>query len=255
MKAVKILTTIILSLLFMFCMSAEWHILLLMLIAAMWKERLKSFFRHLGRYGYRVVWGMLWLGLLMSLPRYIPLPTDRVRHYYIDKDGNIILPPVSHWLLNALIPEEEVCNMGTMAAPAIAPALGVGKLLMANYEHDKKLGNISRFLYPYHSLTFSLETPMSAAYVQGINQYFGGKDRSFYVIRPKRFDAGRSYPLVVFCHGYMGNWKLYMGIMKDLENCIVLCIGTAIPQVYSRRQMSPVFISHIFLCLKSRAIM
>ena len=29
----------------------------------------------------------------------------------------------------------------------------------------------------------------------------------------------------VFCHGYLGNWQLYQGIWKDLNNCIVLSIG------------------------------
>ena len=61
----------------------------------------------------------------------------------------------------------------------------------------------------------------------------GGNVRAVYICEPKgdenvewSKDNGFKYPLVVFCHGYLGNWQLFQGIWKDLDNCIVLSIGT-----------------------------
>ena len=71
-----------------------------------------------------------------------------------------------------------------------------------------------------------MEQPVSAVYAQGLNDILGTDDNAFYVIRPKNYDSNTTYPLVVFCHGFLGNWKLYNGIFKDIKDKIVVCIGT-----------------------------
>jgi len=160
------------------------------------------------------------------MPRFSALPTDRVHHYYVNKEGETAAPPIHHWLLNALLPEEELCNIGIKASKIAGPMVGIGQSLMRNLSVEQERGTLSEMLKPYCNLSSSLENPMSAAYVQGLNQIVGESNRSFYLIHPKHYDKNKSYPLVVFCHGYMGNWKLYNGMLMGLDNCIVLSIGT-----------------------------
>ena len=49
-----------------------------------------------------------------------------------------------------------------------------------------------------------------------------------------------------FMHGYMGNWNLYQGIFKDLEDCIVLSVGTKTwSGLYSESDINTLFTKQI----------
>ena len=64
-------------------------------------------------------------------------------------------------------------------------------------------------------------TTSQVFYMYGIDD-----TQSVYLIEPKKHDKDKQYSVVFFMHGFMGNWKLYNGLLKDLEDCIVLCVGT-----------------------------
>lgn len=86
---------------FLMCASMLWHVSLVILLLFLWRKTVQ---RLIGKYltsGYYVLWGILWTGFVISLPRYVPLPTDRVRLCY-NEDGRIVTPPLSHWLLNVI---------------------------------------------------------------------------------------------------------------------------------------------------------
>lgn len=223
---IKLILSIVIVGLFILCVSLEWHILLIMLMLLVWRSEISGFLTSYWKWGYPVLWSFFGIALLLSLPRYFALPTDRVRHYYLDKQGKIKLPPVHHWLLNVILPEEELCNLGIIGAKVAGPMVGIGQPLMNNLytEHDR--GTLNKMLSPYSALSGKFENPMSSAYVQTLNEFVHENNRSFYLIRPRHYDKDKSYPLVIFCHGYLGNWKLYNGILMGLENCIVLSIGT-----------------------------
>lgn len=224
-KAAKVFLSLFLTMTFVFCVSLLWRALLLVVLLAVWKKQAKEFFGRYWSTGYHVLWTLLWAAVVCGLPRYVPLPSDRVRLYYAE-DGKIVLPPLSHWIVNAVIPEEELCNIGIATASVSGPIMGAGGGIMKDFNHDSRAGKIGNFTVPYSRLTWELESPMSGAYAQGGNQYAGDCTTSFYLIRPKGYDSRVEYPLVVFCHGYLGNWKLYTGILKDLKGCITMCIGT-----------------------------
>lgn len=177
-------------------------------------------------WAYWVILVFLGFGLIFSLPRYFTRKKDRIRHYYLDKKNKIRRSPIHHWFLNAILPEEELCNIGIKFSKIAAPMIGIGNGLKENLKFAKANGTLKNMLRPYWKLERNFENPMSAAYVQGLNQFLKENHRSFYVILPKNYNKDHSYPLVVFCHGYMGNWKLYTGVLSGLENCIVLCLGT-----------------------------
>mgnify|MGYP004646378433 FL=1 len=125
-----------------------------------------------------------------------------------------------------------------MIARPVISMMGVGDTLIAQANQDIANGKIHNFFTPYDNL--GIDNPMSGVYVQAFNEAFETNDRALYICEPKvdenvrwSKENGFKYPLVIFCHGYLGNWQLYLGIWKDLNNCIVLSIGT--------RSMSGIF--------------
>lgn len=223
---IKIILSSVIGIALVLSASFEWRIVLVMLLVLVWRKHICGFLAGYCTWGYTALWVVLFAGFVVSLPRYFAWPTDRVRHYYISNDGDITLPPLHHWLLNVVLPEEELCNIGIMTARFAGPMVGIKSALMDNLREERERGTLKRMMTPYSALSKSFESPMSAAYVQGLNQTVGENHRSFYLIRPKHYEKGRAYPLVVFCHGYMGNWKLYNGVLKGLDKCIVISIGT-----------------------------
>ncbi len=124
-KAAKIFLSLFLIMTFAFCVSLLWRALLLVVLLAVWKKQAREFFGRYWSTGYHVLWTLLWAAVVCGLPRYVPLPSDRVRLYYAE-NGKIVLPPLSHWMVNAIVPEEELCNIGIATASVSGPMMGAG---------------------------------------------------------------------------------------------------------------------------------
>lgn len=148
-------------------------------------------------------------GVFMTTPRY---NTGTTRLLY-ESDGKLFAPSVLDYTLDCLIPEEELIHAGTTA-------FCCGSWLFKDtdnwiyrtaYNDRNKLSNFTK---PYSDLSNNV---MSGVW----GQLHG--TRTAYLQMPKASKSGR---LVVFCHGYAGNWKLYQGILAHLDDCIVLSIGT-----------------------------
>ena len=221
-----LIISILLIMLFVFSVSLTWRIGCLILLLLVWSSYSLKHINPGLEWVYWLVLGVLCFVWIISLPRYLPLKRDRIRHYYLNKQNKIKRPPFHHWLLNAILPEEELCNIGIKFSKFVAPMIGIGKGLKENLKFAKANGTLKNMLRSYWKLERNFENPMSAAYVQGLNQFLKEKNRSFYLIRPKNYNRDRTYPLIVFCHGYLGNWKLYTGVLSELENCIIISIGT-----------------------------
>lgn len=57
-----------------------------------------------------------------------------------------------------------------------------------------------------------------------------------------QYPLSQTNKLVVFCHGYAGNWKMYQGILSQLNNCIVLSMGTSdISGIYTKEDIQKIF--------------
>lgn len=144
---------------------------------------------------------------------------------YINQDGELTTPPISQYLCAVFLPEEEIVN----ATIHIIPFTNILKPVLSErfakeLNEDIEKGRIDNYLEAYDNIGSS--NPMSACYAQTFNTMLGTDYRTAYLCLPKDYDEDKTYPLVVYCHGYMGNWKLYQGIFKDLDNAIVLSIGT-----------------------------
>ena len=219
---IKVIKTIFIVLLFLFFASWFYRIIMLMLLACVWREEIKRY----RTWGYKVVIGCLLVTLFCVLPRYRYNTNDRVRLIYQDEKGSPQLPPLTHYLFNVVFPEEELCNLGIWCARIAPKLLPLSDNLLGDFRQDDRIGNIQNFYRPFRRLNRSGLFMMSGTTSQAFYMYGIDDTQSVYVIEPKHYDEKKEYPVVFFMHGYMGNWKLYTGLLKDLEDCIVLCVGT-----------------------------
>lgn len=219
MKTVK---SVILFLLFLFFVSWFYRIIVLMLVACVWRNEIKS----IKPWGYKAVIGVLLVSMFCVLPRYRYNTNDRVRLIYQDEKGNPEHPPFAHYLFNVFFPEEEICNIAIWGARIASDVLPVADWIIKEFDYDDKKGNVRKFCRPFKQLNRSGEFMMSGTTSQMFNMIGIGNTQSVYLIEPKNYDENKEYPVVFFMHGYLGNWKLYAGLLKDLEDCIVLSAGT-----------------------------
>ncbi len=234
----KLILTTLLVVLFFLLASWFYRLIVLMLLARVWRERIKE----VRPWAFKaVMWGMV-VGLFITLPRYRYDSNDRVRLIYQDKEGNPKLPPFTHWAFNALFPEEEICNAGIIGGALLPDIVPIGGRIMKDFRRDLWQGKLLNFYAPYSNLNWSLNFPMSGTTAQLFREAGVDNEQSVYVIRPKDFDEEKAYPVVFFMHGYLGNWKLYNGVLKDLDDCIVMGVGTHdLSGIFSHKDISELF--------------
>ena len=226
----RIILTILLVLAFLYFATLFYKTIIVMLLVTVWKNKIRENLpERVKPWGMKAIWICLALTLWVAMPRYRIHSDDRVRFVYLDEQGNARHAPLLHYAANTLLPEEEIVNFGITNLRLVRPVLQIFKMNLGttfiNQAIDEsKEGKLTNFFKPYRRL--GLENPMSGVYPQFFNQCLGGDSRAVYICDPKGGKAANEYPLVVFCHGYLGNWQLYQGIWKDLEDCIVLSIGT-----------------------------
>ena len=78
----------------------------------------------------------------------------------------------------------------------------------------------------YRQNDLALESPMSGVVPQALSRYFGEDTKAAYVIKPKGYDSRRDYPVLFFPRGDMDNCKLYTGMLRNIEDAIIVCVGT-----------------------------
>lgn len=194
---------------------------------------------------YPIVVAILVVEVLLFMPK--PDSFGRVKLYYQDEQGKRTHAPLLQCVCNAILPEEEIMNVGMHATVLgkYLPQNHVGKITTF-FAPQVLSSHIPNFYAPYSALERNLNTPMSGTYAQVFYQEGIQKSHSVYVIRPKHYDSSKTYPLVVFCHGYLGNWQLYNGIWRDLGNCIVLSIGTDdLSGIFHKKEIDSIFTRQI----------
>lgn len=221
----KIFKSVFLGLVFLFVTSWFYKLICLLFATLVWKSEIcrKISYPH----AYKMILLCFGICFLCVMPRYRYQTNDRVQLIYQNSKGEAILPPLSHYLLNVVLPEEEIMNLcvwgvrfGTTCFPY------VGGAILKQFQMDDHNWKIWNFYRPYSRLNWNGLFMMSGITSQVCNMVGMERSQSVYLIKPKHFDKNKKYPLVFFCHGGLGNWKLYQGLWKDLEDCIVLSVGT-----------------------------
>ena len=238
----RIILTILLALLWLFVASWFYKVMLLLLLAVVWRSNIRA----LGAWCYRGLVGVLLVALFCTMPRYRLNTSDRVQLVYQTSSGEPRHAPIHHYLANVLLPEEEICNLGIWCARLFGEALPINSWIVDEFNLEVKRGNVRKFTKPYRALNWSGEFLMSGVYSQVFNMLGWKTTQSVHVIKPRTFDPGKSYPVVFFMHGWLGNWKLYQGALKGLEDCIVLSVGTqSWSGIYTKRDINALFTKQI----------
>lgn len=246
MKTKKIVSIILLVI--MLLPGSLFHSAVIALVLAlMWKERLKEYLMPKWKYAYRMLVGVLAVLTLMLMPRPFALPIDRVRTVYLDENYNRVSVPLHHWLVNILLPEETLCAMGLMVPfSPLRSALPLGEGILKDFDTELKNLRLHKFFTVYNSLAMRLESPLSGAYAQGSDMVGETPTRTAYIIKPKHYDADKSYPVVFFAHGFLGNFRMYPAMLDGIDDKIVVVFGTKNQSgIYNRSDINAIFTHYI----------
>ena len=224
-KKKNVVLTIVLLSLFLYFVSPLYRLLTLVGLVLVWRKELNN--RYVG-ISKKLVIAILFLMMIMALP----FNWGRTKLVYQDENYHPTHTPISHWIISALVPESEIMNAATLVCTTrIAEVIPlkpfqsfVNGILYKQYQED--FGIRHAMLKPYRKVHKPLGTPVSGIWSQCANMAGMKQTRAVFIQKPKHYDANKEYPLVVFCHGYMGNWLGYQGVFKDIDNCIILSIGT-----------------------------
>ncbi|MDE6755135.1 MAG: hypothetical protein K2J82_11065 [Muribaculaceae bacterium] len=222
--------------------SAFHDMLLLMLLVGIWRRELRETMSRWWKYSYSALWSCMAMLTLFLMPRPFSLPTDRVSLVYFNDKGEREPAPLHHWIFNLIFPEETICAMGScVPLTPLRSVLPIGESILKDYDSELLRGGMLKVGDAYRRNNLALESPLSGTVPQGFNEFFGEKKRAVYVIRPRNFDKDREYPILFFAHGYLGNWKLYSGILRDIEDHIVVCMATEdLSGIFNSRHISEI---------------
>lgn len=223
----KFIYTALLLLLLLFFQSFIYCVLTLIAISFVWRLEFKKLFPW--RFSFTLLVGTFVLILWGVMPQYRISVNKRQQLIYQDENGNPMSPPVTHYLFNVVFPEEEIINMGIWAVRLgsnFTDKLGLDSSLVNQFKSEATNG-IDNFYIPMRKLNWSGQFMMSGTTSQLFNmQGWGEKTKSVYLITPKNYNPDKKYPVVFFCHGYLGNWKLYQSLLNELDECFVLSLST-----------------------------
>ena len=223
-------------------------VLLFVLFNKKWVTSLSVMKRWSHSYGALVA--VLLVCVFIAIPNYFQ--RGRTQLIYIDKEGKKIATPLNIYALNVLFPEEEVMNFG-MKATAFLPSenlspifRNLGNRFIRDAQHDFWKGYALTFYTPYNRLSLQGSNPGSFAIAQAFNETFGTQYDGVYIIKPRHYDKDKTYPVVFFAHGYLGSWELNQGVFPDLENCLVVSIGTSdLSGIFTYRDINKIFKEHL----------
>ena len=222
----KLLTVILL--LCAILLFATWQYRLICLLLVVLLNR-GSFKRRFPKWYPFLTWGLV-LAIFIAIPNYFQ--RGRSQLIYLNDQRERISTPLSVYAINALLPEEELMNAGMKLTAILPPASlspvfkNLGSRFIRDAQKDFWNGMALTFYAPYNRLSLQGSNPGSFAIAQTINETFGTDYDGIYVTKPRNYDSAKTYPIVFFAHGYLGNWEMYQGLLSRLEDCLVVSIGT-----------------------------
>lgn len=196
-----------------------------------------------------VAWGLA-IAIYIAIPNYFQ--HGRTKLIYLDDKGERISTPIPVYLINALLPEEELMNAGMKATAILPPAelsplfKNLGSRFIRDAQHDFWHGMALTFYAPYNNLSLQGSNPGSFAIAQAMNESLGTSYDGIYVTKPNHYDSEKSYPVVFFAHGYLGSWEMYQGLLSRLKDCIVVSVGTKdLSGIFSYSDIHKIFTKYL----------
>lgn len=241
-------TITILLVIFAVLVFATWQYRLLCLLLAVIVNR--QWIRKRWRRAYPAIVGGLAVAIFIAVPNYFQ--RGRTQLVYLDHQGERICTPLPVYLVNAVLPEEELMNAALKASAVLPPALlsplfkNLGSRFIRDAKHDFWGGKALSFYMPYNRLSVQGSNPGSFVIAQTMNEMLGTDYEGIYVTKPRHYDSSKSYPVVFFAHGFLGSWELYHGLLSRLEDCLVVGIGTRdLSGVFSYESIKRIFTKYL----------
>ena len=221
----------LLSLLFFFLLNKQWI-----------KSKIKILYKV-------IVWGLI-LCIFIAIPNYYR--RGRTQLIYLDKNGEKISTPQHIYLINALLPEEELMNFGLKATAVLPPESlspvfkNLGSRFIREAQSDFWHGYAIGFYTPYNRLSLQCSNSGTFTIAQAMNEYLGTNYNAIYITKPKNYDSNKTYPVVFFAHGYLGSWELYQGLFSQLDDYFIVSIGTRdLSGIFNYNDINKVFTKYI----------
>ena len=199
---------------------------------------------------YRIIfWGLV-LCIFIATPNCFQ--RGRTQLIYLDKEGERISTPLHVYLINALLPEEEMMNFGLKAAAVLPPESlspvfkNLGSRFIREAQSDFWHGYAFGFYTPYNRLSLQGSNPGTFTIAQAMNETLGTDYNAIYITKPKNYDSDKTYPVVFFAHGYLGSWELYQGLFSQLDDYFIVSIGTRdLSGIFNYNDINKVFTEYI----------
>lgn len=217
-----------------------YKIVVLLIGILIYKKRIKELLKW--KYSLHLLIVLCGVGLWITSPRLRWNTNDRVRLIYQDKHYDPRNMPIHHYFANLFIPEPEMVNFGLPMVKfnktlslgiwqTLVPNSGAMPRLIAEFIEGKSQGqrvcsSYRGFKSGYKRLEYRGQFIGSGAYSQCFNDFLGENTSAVYVQSPKRWEKDKEYPVVVFLHGYLGNWQNYQGWLLGMDDYVVLSPGT-----------------------------
>lgn len=110
MKTIKNIVSVLLVLMWLFVATMFYKTICVMLIVVWHKNIATRIPLQWRKWSMRCVWAALVIVLWFAMPRYRINSGDRVRLLYLNEDGEAVHPPLLHYTIATLLPEEEIVN-------------------------------------------------------------------------------------------------------------------------------------------------
>lgn len=196
-----------------------------------------------------IVLGLI-LCVFIAIPNYFQ--RGRTQLIYLDKKGEHISTPLRVYLINALLPEEELMNLGLKATAILPPKSlspvfkNLGSRFIREAQSDFWHGYAFGFYTPYNRLSLQGSNSGTFTIAQAMNEALDTEYNAIYITKPKNYDSDKTYPVIFFAHGYLGSWELYQGLFSQLDDYFVVSIGTRdLSGIFNYNDINKVFTEYI----------
>ena len=217
-----------------------YKIVVLLIGILIYKKRIKELLKW--KYSLHLLIALCCVGLWVTSPRLRWNTNDRVRLIYQDKHYNPRNMPIHHYFANLLIPIPEMVNFGLPMVrfnkaltssiwQTLVPNSGampelIKQFIERNADGQSICSSYRGFKSGYKRLEYHGQFLGSGAYSQCFNEFLGENTSAVYVQSPKSWKKDKEYPVVIFLHGYLGNWQNYQGWLLGMDDYVVLSPGT-----------------------------
>ena len=228
MKLIKIFTSMFFLILAILAVSWHLKVLFLYLLFLTLRKYLPYYNNHRKQFIYSAL-TLFFLIFILTFPNRETNKSDYIRSIYFHKQTKEVLPePIIPYLTN-IISEGDIMQTVTLAAKVISPDIfGQGRSNairdVLSYMHQTSMTE-NNFVQPYRELarkgTPPHNVPFQIAKQQGL--YLDTEHYFLYIPEGKKPE---NCEVVVFCHGYSGNWLLYTELFAQYSDVIVIAVET-----------------------------